>query len=399
MLDDASLLVAYTVKRDASAFRRLLEGHIDFVYAAALRQTSDPHLADDITQAVFLLLSQKARSLKPGILLKGWLFNATRYAAANALRAQQRRKIHEQEAAAMRPSTVAGFSPSPFSSDASVPDQAQSHFDAALASLSESDRNALLVRFFEDQPFSCVGQRLGISEYAAQKRVSRALDRVRRYLLRKDIAADSLTVPGLLILCAGQSAPSHLLSAAFTAIEGAAQGAVSSSTVSIAKGASKMLMRSHAKLVALKTTVLLASGSVALAVAVEAPRLSSPAAPPPANPRVILADQAPTADSDTQLVYEACRQCMLSIMDAHDHNDLKAILDLCYFSPQMDPRMVEMIKFEIQDDLVRYHLRKVAFDHFGGRAQLLNVHGEGVVNILNDVLARCTPSVAHMTGH
>ncbi len=163
MMDDSQLITSYAHNRAAGAFEQLVERHIDFVYAAALRQTGDTHIAQDITQAVFLLFSERAGRLKPGTLVKGWLFNATRYVVANARRAEARRKIHEREAAAMRSEIVL---------EDHWPSIAP-HLDDALAELSEKDRRVLLLRFFEDLPLAALGQTLGISEYAAQKRVAR----------------------------------------------------------------------------------------------------------------------------------------------------------------------------------------------------------------------------------
>src|SRR5580658_2132508 len=100
--EDSDLLTAYASARDPQAFRQLVQRHIDFVYASALRQLHDRHLAEDVVQAVFLLLAQKAAKIKPGTFIKGWLFNATRYVASNTRRAEIRRQIREREAAAMR---------------------------------------------------------------------------------------------------------------------------------------------------------------------------------------------------------------------------------------------------------------------------------------------------------
>jgi len=77
----------------------LVRRHIDFVYSAALRQTHDPHLAEDVTQVVFIILGQKAGSIRRSTPLAGWLFNTTRYAALNAIRMEKRRRHHEQQAA------------------------------------------------------------------------------------------------------------------------------------------------------------------------------------------------------------------------------------------------------------------------------------------------------------
>jgi DNA-directed RNA polymerase specialized sigma24 family protein len=76
----------------------LVAAHVDLVYAAALRQVRDPHLADDVTQTVFLLLARKmdnGRLPAPEPLLPGWLIKVTRYTALTAARAQRRRKKHE----------------------------------------------------------------------------------------------------------------------------------------------------------------------------------------------------------------------------------------------------------------------------------------------------------------
>src|SRR5580658_360254 len=88
--NDAELLRGYATAGDPAAFRRLVERHIDFVYACAVRQVGNRDLAEDVVQAVFLLLSQKAGKMKPGTFIKGWLFNATRYSASNAWRAEAR---------------------------------------------------------------------------------------------------------------------------------------------------------------------------------------------------------------------------------------------------------------------------------------------------------------------
>lgn len=161
--EDDKLLAAYARDRDAAAFQRLVERHVHFVYAAALRQIGDRQFAEDILQAVFLLLSQKAAQLKPGTLVKGWLFHATRYAANNLRRAETRRSRREREAAAMRLHTT----------PESEPLDIDPHLDNALASLSTKDRTALLMRYFEEMPLAAVGQAMGITEHAAKKRVAR----------------------------------------------------------------------------------------------------------------------------------------------------------------------------------------------------------------------------------
>src|ERR1051325_1277926 len=102
MMEDLELLRAYGTNSSDEDFRTLLERHINLVYSAALRQVRNPHLAEEITQSVFIVLARKANSLRPGTLLVGWLFRTTRFVAARAMRDEQRRHRREQEAAQMQ---------------------------------------------------------------------------------------------------------------------------------------------------------------------------------------------------------------------------------------------------------------------------------------------------------
>src|SRR5881398_3510449 len=94
-LDDKQLLVQYAATGSQDAFAKLVHRHIDLVYSAALRQVKDKHLAEDVTQATFLILAQKAAKLPPRALLAGWLYNTARFAAANVLKDQSCRARRE----------------------------------------------------------------------------------------------------------------------------------------------------------------------------------------------------------------------------------------------------------------------------------------------------------------
>src|SRR5947207_565703 len=110
-MDDLELLWEYARSGSHDLFARVAGRYVDLIYSSALRQTGDPHVADDIVQAVLIILMHKAGKLKPGTILAGWLLKATRYAALDALKMSARRKRHEREAARIRREVVTSGQP------------------------------------------------------------------------------------------------------------------------------------------------------------------------------------------------------------------------------------------------------------------------------------------------
>src|SRR2546428_7770957 len=102
MMGDWELLQAYVTQHSETAFATLVQRHLNWVYSAALRQTGDRALAEDVTQAVFVLLARKAGHLRTGTLLTGWLFRTTGFVATRAMRTEYRRKRREEVASAMK---------------------------------------------------------------------------------------------------------------------------------------------------------------------------------------------------------------------------------------------------------------------------------------------------------
>lgn len=181
---DSELLHEWAARRNEAAFAELVRRYLGLVHASARRQVGASPLADDVAQAVFLVLARKAGSLGPKVVLSGWLFRTTRFVAARALRAELRRSMHET-AAAMQTTAAA------------IPEhwrELEPHLDNALASLSVADRDALLLRYFEGRPLRDVGEKLGINEETAKKRVSRAVDKLREWFSGRGVA---LTAAGL----------------------------------------------------------------------------------------------------------------------------------------------------------------------------------------------------------
>jgi RNA polymerase sigma factor (sigma-70 family) len=223
-LTDQQLLRDYTERRSEAAFSELVRRHVDFVYSAALRMVRDAHLAEDVTQAVFVALAQSARELADRPVLAGWLHRTAQNLAANTVRSTVRRRAREQEAAAMNELLAA-------ESDATW-ELIAPHLDAALGELSEPDRDALLLRYFERKSAHEIAQTLGVSDEAAQKRVSRAVERLREFFTKRGVTVGASGLVVVLSANAVQAAPAGLALSISTsaALAGTAVTAVTTST-------------------------------------------------------------------------------------------------------------------------------------------------------------------------
>jgi len=202
MTDDGQLLQQYTRERSESAFGELVTRHIDLVYSAALRVAGgDRHLAEDVTQVVFMDLARKARGLPRDVLLAGWLHRHTCYTAAKAVRTERRRKTRERIAMEIR--ALDDNTEPPW-------ERIAPHLDEGLNQLSASDRDAIVLRFLKRQDLGAVGAALGISEDAAQKRVSRALEKLRGVLSRRGVALTATALASVMAAEAVTAAPAAL---------------------------------------------------------------------------------------------------------------------------------------------------------------------------------------------
>lgn len=257
MDDDRALLQSYVATGSPDAFAALVRRHVDLVHSAALRRTRDPHLADDVTQATFLLLSQKARALKPGVLLTGWLYNTARFTAATAMRAQHRRQRHERDAAALTRDQAASGEGAP-SWEEIAP-----HLDAAMDRLSDADRRVVLLRFFERRSHDEVARRLEISEAAATKRLSRAVEKLRKYLAARGAGLPAPALAAGLLERAIAPAPARVADAAASLATTPAAPAAGA----IAKGVNTMKLIAQAKLAAAVLVALTIVAGSAIAAA------------------------------------------------------------------------------------------------------------------------------------
>jgi RNA polymerase sigma factor (sigma-70 family) len=183
MTTDNDLLRRYVEDQSEPAFTALVERHIALVYSAALRQVSgDVPAAQDVTQAVFCDLARQGRRLMRHPSLAGWLYTSTRFLAAKTRRAERRRHAREQHTHPMN---------EPLGS--AIPDldwrELRPVLDDAMHDLSETDREAVLLRYFQERPLAEIGSRLGLTENAARMRVDRALEKLRDALAKRGVTS------------------------------------------------------------------------------------------------------------------------------------------------------------------------------------------------------------------
>ena len=204
-IDDAELLRRYAEEKSEDAFAALVRRHIDFVYAAALRQArGNAALAQDVTQTVFTDLARKAAALARHEVVVGWLHTATRFAATKAIRTESRRYAREQEAYAMNEVLHESGAPVEW-------ERLHTVLDEVLGELKERERAAILLRFFEKKPLAEVGAQLSLTETAARSCVDRALEKMRARLEKRGVTSTSVALAIVLTNQVAATAPAGLV--------------------------------------------------------------------------------------------------------------------------------------------------------------------------------------------
>ena len=201
-MNDIDLLEDYVSRGSQEAFATLVQRHINLVYSVALRHVGDASKAEDVTQAVFIALAGRVRSLRKGAVLAGWLHQTARNISITSVRAEMRRRRREQEAY-MRSSFTDLAGEAPWEELAPV-------LDEALARLGQRDRNVILLRFFEGRSVAEVSQALGLKEPAAKKRLGRALDKIRCFFAKRGIVTSVGALAGAIPANSVQAAPAGL---------------------------------------------------------------------------------------------------------------------------------------------------------------------------------------------
>jgi RNA polymerase sigma factor (sigma-70 family) len=370
--DDLTLLRDYARNNSEEAFAALVSRHVNLVYSVALRQVRDAHLAEEITQAVFIILARKADSLGDKTILSGWLCRTARYASANALTIQRRRQHREQEA--YMESTLNEAEP--------IHEETWSQIapllDGAMEQLGQKDHDALVLRFFENKTFAEVGATLGASEDAAKMRVNRALEKLRKFFTKRGVSSTTAIIAGTISANSVQAAPIGLVKT-ISAVAISKSAAVSTSTLTLIKGALKIMAWTK-----IKTAVVVGAGLLlAVASGTEIYKLQQSEIGVSYFPR----------DSWASSGFATPEATIKSFMWAKSAGDIKTVLDIAtpemrqeveeqYFKNKSDQErsaiLIENVKdvtgVRIQKKLVLADDRVVLQIHFDGMPK--NTHSK-----------------------
>ena len=247
--DDSALLRAYCDNHSNEAFAELVTRHINLVYSVAVRHVGNPHQAEEITQAVFIVLAKKARTLRHDKALSSWLFQATHLTANNFVRSEMRRQRREQEAYMQstfdQPETDVWTRISPL-------------LDTAVAKLNERDRRAIVLRFYEGRDLGEVGVALGANEAAARKRVSRALEKLRNMFAKRGVNSTTETLAGAISVHSVQAAPAALAKV----VAAAALGKGTTASLSAAMLAKTTLVAMKTKAIIITATAVIITAGI-----------------------------------------------------------------------------------------------------------------------------------------
>jgi RNA polymerase sigma factor (sigma-70 family) len=254
--DDMELLREFARSNSEQSFATLVRRHINLVYSVALRRLNNAHEAEEVTQVVFIILAKKAGSLRGRTILSGWLYQTAQLTSANFQRAAIRRQRREQEA-------YMQFT------EESEPHQSWQRLspllEEAMSRLGKDERDAVVLRFFENRTIREVAVSLGLQEAATQKRVNRATEKLRKYFLRRGLQVSTAVLLASIGANAVQAAPAGLASTlASSAI--ATSATASSSTLTLIKSTLKIMAWTKAKTAVVTTVIIACAATTAVVV-------------------------------------------------------------------------------------------------------------------------------------
>lgn len=251
-------LVAEYGRTGAEApFAELVRRHVPLVYSVAFRQTGLPAQAEEITQVVFIALARKAGRMRPDTVLEGWLYETARLTALSFLRGERRRQFREQETYMQSTLEETGADP--------VWERLAPLLDEVMAQLGPTDRDAVVLRFFKDKSVREVALALQVNEATAQRRILRALEKLRKLFARRGVSSTTALIAEAITAHSVQAAP-VALAKSVTAVALLKGVAVSSSTSTLINGALKLMAWTKLKTVGVVGAVaLLVVGSTLVA--------------------------------------------------------------------------------------------------------------------------------------
>ncbi len=385
MPPDCDLLRQFADQSDEAAFAELVRRQADFVYSVALRVTCNGALAQDVTQAVFTTVARQAGKLRHYENLLGWLHTTTRHLAINTVRGESRRRVREQEATAMQ-----NINATPETNWAEIGPL----LDEAVGQLRETDREAVLLRFFKNLSHQEVGTALGLGEDAARKRVDRALEKLREHFARRGVTASSTILTAAISANSVTAAPIGLVANVTTSALAGFGGAATHGAVLAAFLASIMTTKTKAILAVVVVLALAAMLSLELHRATKQPApgktaanstlvtlvsvvANLPKAPTPQMAAPVVAP-APARRSSGSAALEVVSSGTLTLSSSPPNADLKTAIPAMIHYLETDD-FVNMVPFamtpaEVQQALDSgYSMQDLAYQiqtnikNFGGK--------------------------------
>jgi RNA polymerase sigma factor (sigma-70 family) len=256
MIDDMDLVRQYARSKSEEAFASLVARHVNLVYSVALRQVRDAHLAEEITQTVFIILARKAGSLGSKTVVSGWLYRTTCYTAAKVLTLRRRRQNREQEAYMRSQLNETG---------ADTWREIETLLETAMGQLGEKDQNALVLRFFGGHTFKDVSSALGTTEAGAKMRVNRALEKLRAFFTKRGFTFSAVAIAGAISAHSLQAAPVGLATSVTAVV--LKSTIVSTSTLTLIERTPKFMAWTKLKTaVVMSAVALVAAGTTTVTI-------------------------------------------------------------------------------------------------------------------------------------